>query len=459
MQADQYHVWGRTPRAIVSVAVMLLGTADGVALGGEGEGRLECQTTLAGPCEVLDTVNVLVGPVSRPAELTLVANFGTLARGADGRLAVRCEEVLGGLAARTRQAPSGALFVAGDRGVIRHGAASDQCVAQPSTGAVAGRAILDVAFDPAEPRRVYALGQDPRLLHVSDDGGASFTGGWRFAAAHGVLKLVVAPSRPQTIHAVGETVPGGDLLLLRSDDRGATFEVVEAAAGASPPGLPLDLLGIDPRDAAVLYVAVVAPGGAQEVWKSRDGGRSWARKLALRAGETLGGFAFGATPDVIHVAARQELLDPTMPPGRLHVSGDGGESWAAPLPSAADGPRYRCLAFRDGTLYACAAGPPGGDRFLLGASRDGGGSWQALMTMAEIAGSTGCHRDACAATDQWLCETYRLCGGPMPPGGGRAQGCSCDVAGGAAAPAASLVAMAALAAVVAWWRRRLRGRS
>lgn len=438
---------------------MLLGIPDGVALAAEGEGRLQCQTTLAGPCEVLDTVNVLVGPVSGAVGLTLVANFGTLTRASDGRLSVRCEEVLGGLAARTRQAPSGALYVAGDRGVFRHWVAPDQCLALSSSGTVAGRAILDVAFDPAEARRIYALGQDPRLLHVSDDGGASFDGGWRFAATQSVLKLVVAPSRPQTIYAVGETVPGGDLLLLRSDDRGATFEVVEAAAGARAPGIPLDLLGIDPRDAAVLYVAVIAPGGAHEVWKSRDGGRSWARKLALRAGEALGGFAFGTTPDVIHVAARQELLDPTMPPGRLHVSGDGGESWAAPVPSAADGPRYRCLVSRGRALYACGAGAPGGDRFLLGVSVDGGRTWQSLMTMAEIAGSAPCHRAACAATDQWLCETYRLCGGPMPPGGGSAQGCSCDVAGGAAAPAASVLAMAALAAVVAWWRRRLRGRS
>ena len=74
------------------------------------------------------------------------------------------------------------------------------------------------------------------------------------------------------------TIPGG---LFRSDDRGASWQLVEAlwnkperagwfGGGYDFPGI--HSICVDPRDARVLRVAISCGG----VWESRDGGASWA---------------------------------------------------------------------------------------------------------------------------------------------------------------------------------------
>lgn len=73
------------------------------------------------------------------------------------------------------------------------------------------------------------------------------------------------------------TIPGG---LFRSDDRGATWRLVEAlwhhptrarwnGGGADQPAL--HSICVDPRDPATIVVAVSSGG----VWRTRDGGASW----------------------------------------------------------------------------------------------------------------------------------------------------------------------------------------
>jgi MYXO-CTERM domain-containing protein len=382
---------------------------------------LACRT-LRGPCQFLDTSDVLLGG---PAPV-LVANFGLLARDPDGSLRYGCETELGGLAVRARISPAGEIFVPGDRGITRLRPA---CGSTAVAGDVAGRPMLQVLFDPADPAHAWALGADGPTLYRSSDGGASFSAAFIFPPEMPVLQL--AASRG-VVYGAGERSSGG-LLLVRSDDGGRTF----ADVIARPDGLPLALLGVDPGDPQVVLVAMRGTDGADAVWRSRDGGRTWTRILALPSSEILAGFTFGASGRALFVAGRAQLFLADRPPASLYTSRDGGDTWLPPIPSTDAGPRYRCLAYGGGALHACAGGTPNGDAFLLGRSTDGK-TWTPLMTVEELAGAEACMKESCAATSAWLCDLYQLCEGKARPDAGTATttggGCGCGVGGRAPSP-------------------------
>jgi hypothetical protein len=404
------------PCALVVMALMAMATPARAQ-------PLQCRS-LRGPCTFLDTLDVLLGPGEAPP--VLVANFGLVAADGSGGLRFACEPGLGALAARARIAPGGEIFVGGDGGLLRYQPA---CGSRVAGGALVGQAVLDAAFDPQRPARIWALGLAPRAVYISTDGGARFGRGWEFAGGEGVLRLRPAPSRPDTLYGAGDAPRGAGLLIARSDDGGATFARV---SGTPPPGLPLDLLGVDPADPEVLLVALRSDDGADGVWRSSDGGRSWTRSLTLPAGEVLGGFTFTGRRGEVLVAGRAQLYDPALAPAHLFASDDGGVTFGPGLASGASGPRYRCLGYRGGQLYACGGGAVNDDAFLLGSSSDGGKSWTSLMTTQGLRGPEPCLGAACAATGAWLCDTYGLCEGGGDPGTppARAGGCQCAAGGG-----------------------------
>jgi hypothetical protein len=280
-----------------------------------------------------------------------------------------------------------------------------------------------------------------------------------------------APSRPDTLWGVGERPPGGQLLLVRSDDGGRSFRDVGASPGAPPlMGLPLELLGIDPTNPEILFVAMRDADNADAVWRSSDGGKTWQRRLILPVEEILGGFALGSDGRTVYVGGRSQIYRPGQAPAHLYSSSDGGETWQA-LPSGEAGPRFRCLAVRGDRLYACAGGETNGDAFLLGSSVDGGKTWSAAITTAEIVGPEACMADTCAATTAWLCDTYRICGdatgsadgGAAPdstaggdadrddtgPSAGDGDGCSCNLSHAGSGAHGSAVSI--VVALAAWF--------
>jgi len=430
-------------RTIVAT-ILLLTSASAVA---RAE-TLACRT-LRGPCQFLDALAVLFPPGSP----VLVANFGLVSADPAGQLRFACEASLGGLAARARLAPSGEIFVAGDQGLARY---LPGCGAPAPFGSIPGQSVLDLAID---QHHLWALGASPRAVHRSDPTGARFEALWTFGTGENVFRLVLALSHADTVYAAGERTGDGRFLLLRSDDGGRSFQALPAAA--SPAGVPLDLAGVDPGAPEVLFLALRGSDELDALWRSPDGGRSWVRVLALPAAELFSAFSFGATGETVFVGSRQPFADPATPPAHLHVSHDGGRTFAPGIASPAAGPRYRCLGFRAGVLYACGGGTPNGDRFLLGASTDEGHSWTALMTAEALAGPEPCREAACAETTRWLCDTYGYCGhdgGLTPADGGvaRAPGASCGVAG---RPAPGLLSgLAALACGRRATRRRRQAR-
>src|SRR4051794_41870982 len=96
--------------------------------------------------------------------------------------------------------------------------------------------------------------------------------------------------------------------------------------------------------------------GADSVWRSSDGGRSWTRSLALPAGEVLGGFTFTGRPGEVLVAGRAQLYDPGMAPAHLFASDDGGGDLRPGPASRGSGPPHPLLRPPGGPPYPPAGG-------------------------------------------------------------------------------------------------------
>jgi photosystem II stability/assembly factor-like uncharacterized protein len=142
--------------------------------------------------------------------------------------------------------------------------------------------IDSISVDPTDARSVYVTGSyfhvdaSPGFLH-SADGGATWSA---IPLQDFVTSLVIDPRQPTTLYAV--TPEAG---IVRSRDRGATWEPV---AGLPPARqIQANSLALDPAT-GVLYVALFFFGADQDtsqIWKSPDGGASWAR--VLESGEAI----------------------------------------------------------------------------------------------------------------------------------------------------------------------------
>ena len=188
------------------------------------------------------------------------------------------------------------------------------------------------------------------------------------------------------------------------------------------PATVTDLLGVDPADPHIVMLAAGSPAGADEIWRSADGGTTWTRVLALRGMEIQSGFVGvhrGRRAEGEVLVAGRELFRQRRAAARppVHQPGRRYEPFPEVLPSAETGPRYRCLASAGDRLYACAG--EDGDSFMAGFSDDGGRTWSPVASLTDVSGSKPCAQGRCLLTATWLCDTYRAaCAGlvvPEPP--------------------------------------------
>ena len=166
-----------------------------------------------------------------------LTNFGLLYPAADGRPGweVVCDDNFG-LAppSRIRRAGDGRLFAASNEGLH---VTADGCRFEVASGAIAGKIVYDVTFDARNPMRVWALGDLPRKLWISSDGGKAFACQQAFPDELTVSRLISAPSDPERLYLFGRGVqadhPDGrlhrrrqDLRHLRSHGRGQSGAAV-----------------------------------------------------------------------------------------------------------------------------------------------------------------------------------------------------------------------------------------
>ena len=441
-----------------------------------------CQGVVKGPCASPEPAGFLPGLPD-----LVVTNFGLLYPGAaPSEWQVVCDDSFGlAPASRLRRAPDGRVFAPSEVGLYR---SADGCDWTVAGGQLDGRVVFDVAFaggaggDAGIPGgRVWALADVPRSLYRSDDGGDSFTRVASFSESQPFTRLAVSPDG-QRLYLFGRG-GGGTTPAALSLDGGQTFTGFDLSARASSaPATPLDFVAMDPHDPQVLYFTVPHPQGDQ-LWISRDGAQTVAPLLKLQSADALAGLAFGdsatAGSRTLYVAGTD--LFPAAGgsfTGRLYVSRDDGSTWQAPIVSSPRGPRYRCLAWSAGRLYACGLGEALGDEFMVGVSSDEGRTWQPYARLTDISGARACVKARCLRTEVWLCNSYGQCAPGLSPadaGGDVAvdtgtrdaggcvgtacveqQGCSCDLAGRRARPPGGAWPLVLVALFTSWTATRRR---
>jgi photosystem II stability/assembly factor-like uncharacterized protein len=210
-----------------------------------------------------------------------------------------------------------------DRGVYRttDGGANWEKVffVSDSTGAV------DLEFAPDDPTQIYACmwrgerkpwtiisGAMEGGVYKSTDAGDTWTQLTHNlpAGLRGKSDLAVSAADPDRLYVLFEA-PEGEGGLYRSDDRGATFELMSTYEGLLRRPFYYLNVDADPTNAAVVYV------NAEGFFKSVDGGRNWERRRTPH-GDNHDMWINPSDPDVF-IQSND---------GGANVTRDGGETWS-----------------------------------------------------------------------------------------------------------------------------------
>ncbi|HEY3252535.1 MAG TPA: hypothetical protein VGJ91_01255 [Polyangiaceae bacterium] len=242
--------------------------------------------------------------------------------------------------------------------------------------------VIDLTVRKNAPNQALALvwdaqsvGYSSRIL-ASDDNGRSF-------AAHGnpidpsvlVTTLDTAPSNPQRVYASGTRSVAGvrSGWLFRSDDDGEHW---------SEYPVPFDpqleqgvyIAAVDPEDADTVYLRT-SSASVSRLLKSHDGGQ---QIDVLYSGSLL---AFALSPD-----GKQ-----------LYFGGEDGLHGGLAGDSTFEkraGLRLLCLAASASTVYACSDEHSG---FTIGASSDGGFTFEPVLHLKTVRGPLACSAATCAS--------------------------------------------------------------
>jgi len=188
---------------------------------------------------------------------------------------------------------------------------------------------IDLAFDPANPRTLYAaLWQTRRPpwsvyppsngpgsgLYESTDGGNT----WKQLRGHGLpskglgrMGIAVAPGDPNRIYLIADAKRGG---LYRSDDAGKTWLRVNGEARLWGRGWYFGGVTVDPKDDNIVYVANTA------LYRSQDGGKSFTVLKAAPGGDDYHSLWIEPNhPSRMIVASDQGVV----------VTVNGGRTWSS----------------------------------------------------------------------------------------------------------------------------------
>lgn len=187
--------------------------------------------------------------------------------------------------------PAGGVFKSTDGGASWRAA---------STGLGGPAWVRALAIDPATPGTVYA-GVDSGI-YKSTDGGAHWVllthGG-----THSVSALVVDPASPDTLYAATWGWSGG---VLKSTDGGASWAAINA--GLANPG-QIVTLAVHPTLPGTLFAGAgiaLDTGAGGGVFKSVDGGASWAAVGTRLRGVDITALAIDPATHTIHAGTRDQ---------------------------------------------------------------------------------------------------------------------------------------------------------
>ncbi|WP_422733349.1 WD40/YVTN/BNR-like repeat-containing protein [Micromonospora sp. WMMD558] len=266
-----------------------------------------------------------------------------------------------------------------------------------------GGRVVDIAVDPQVPDQVFVAAASGGVWR-SGDAGATFTSVWPDGWGQ-AIGAVAMTSNGVLFAGTGEAQPGGGSItfggdgVYRSTDRGATWERVGLADSHA-----IARFAIDPGNEDRIFAAasgnLFVPGGERGVYLTEDGGDNW-RQVLAPPNATTGATEVlidPSNPARVYAAMWDHLREPNQrtyggPGSSLWRSDDGGRTWArmtTGLPTDADQGRWG-LALAPSNpkrLYAYVGTALGPFRAFY-RSDDGGDTWtQTPVTAGQASQST-----------------------------------------------------------------------
>jgi len=254
-------------------------------------------------------------------------------------------------------------------------------------GPFRGGRALAAAGVPGNPN-VFYFGAVGGGVWRSDNAGRTWEPIFDGQPIASIGALAVAPSDPRVIYVgSGEADMRSDISygngMYKSTDGGRTWTSIGLADTRQ-----IGRILVDPRDPNLVFVAALGhaygPNKERGVFRSRDGGKSWARVLFQDENTGAIDLAFDPTNSRTILAALWQTRRPPWnvyppsngPGGKLNRSDDGGGTWkpvSGGLPSDKLGRIGIAFAPSDARrVYAVVDAKEGG----LYASRDGGVTWK-----------------------------------------------------------------------------------
>jgi len=200
---------------------------------------------------------------------------------------------------------------------------------------ISGR-IVALAVDPTNRAHYYVGAASGGVWETKNDGGT-----WKpvfdHEGAYSIGALAIDPRNPSVVWAgTGEansqrSVAYGDGIY-RSDDGGASWKNMGLKDSQH-----IGRIVIDPKDTNTVYVAAAGPlwngGGDRGLYKTTDGGKTWAKILSAGKYTGVGDVAMDPTdPDVLYAATWQRerkayaMIDGG-PESAIYKSTDAGKTW------------------------------------------------------------------------------------------------------------------------------------
>jgi photosystem II stability/assembly factor-like uncharacterized protein len=264
---------------------------------------------------------------------------------------------------------------------------------------VSGR-VAAVAADPHDANTVYIAAAGGGVWKTTD-GGTSWGPLTDNQPTLFMGAIAVAPSDPSTIYAgTGEANNSGHSFygrgVLKSTDGGESWTLL---GNAQFNRKTISRIVISPTDSNTVYIAVGSGGvngvsGSTGIWKSTDGGITW-------ADTTTGITTMAAYSDVAMDPLNPQTLYAAVGAFRgsaangVYKTNDAGLSWSllgGGLPSGSNfGNTKIAIAPTDPqTVYVSMAAPfPSGNLFAVLKTVDGGSNWTSLTNVPNYLGTQG----------------------------------------------------------------------
>jgi len=256
-----------------------------------------------------------------------------------------------------------------------------------SIGPYRGGRVLAVEGHPSDAQRFY-FGSVNGGVWETRDAGRTWQPIFDGQPVGSIGALALAPSDPSTIYVgTGEADMRSDIAqgdgLFKSMDAGQTWQPAGLAQSQQ-----IARIIVDPRDARVVFVAALghpyAPNAERGVFRSRDGGATWAKVLGPDADTGAVDVVFEpGNPRVLYAALWQtrrtpwSVYPPSSGPGSaLFTSTDGGDRWTrltAGLPATHGRAGFAIAPSEPARVYAVVDASTGGGVYR---SDDRGAHWR-----------------------------------------------------------------------------------